>query len=133
MAAPSSARLTPREGRRFALTLGAAFLVLGGISYWRGHVVPPLVLASLGVAFLAAGALVPGRLDPVYRAWMGLGHAMSKVTTPIVLSVLYFLVLTPTRFLLALTGRHLLRREPQDGSYWVRVPSGGRSNLHNQF
>jgi len=133
MAATAPARLTPRAGRRFAFTLGVAFLILGGVSYWRGHEVPPRVLAGLGVAFLAAGILVPGRLDRVYRAWMAVGHGLSKVTSPIVLAIVYFLVLTPMRFLLLLWGRRPLRHDARDGSYWVSAPSGGRSNLHNQF
>ena len=31
------ARLTPAEGRKFGLTVGAAFLVLAAIPWWRGH------------------------------------------------------------------------------------------------
>lgn len=133
MSAAGPPRLTRRAGRRFAFTLGMAFLLLGGLSYWRGHEAAPRVLGSLGVAFLAAGTVIPGRLDRVYRAWMAVGHGLSKVTTPIVLGILYFLVLTPMRLLLALSGRHPLRHGARDGSYWVPVPSGGRSNLHNQF
>lgn len=133
MAATAPARLTRRAGRRFAFTVGVALLVLGGLSHWRGHLVAPLVLGALGLALLAAGAVMPGRLDRVYRAWMAVGHGLSKVTTPIVLGILYFFVLTPMRFLLLLWGRRPLRHDARDGSYWASVPSGGRSNLHNQF
>jgi hypothetical protein len=133
MATTRAARLTHRAGRRFAFTLGVAFLLLGGLSYWRGHEVPPIVLGSLAFAAVAAGTLVPGRLDLVYRVWMAVGHALSKVTTPLVLGILYFFVLTPTRLLLMLSGRHPLRHRARDGSYWLPAASGGRSNLHNQF
>jgi hypothetical protein len=133
MAVAAPTRLTRRAGRRFAFTLGLAFLILAGLSYWRGHEVPPRVLGGLGMAFLAAGTFVPGRLDGVYRAWMAVGHGLSKITTPIVLGILYFCVLTPMRLLLLLWGHRPLRHGAREGSYWVPVPSGGRSNLHNQF
>ncbi len=79
------ARLTAREGRRFAFTVGTAFLVLAAISAWRGHTLPPRVLGALGGALLLAGLVVPGRLSRVHRAWMGLALALSKVTTPIMI------------------------------------------------
>ena len=38
-------------------------------------------------------------LGPVERAWMGLAGIISKVTTPIFMSVVYFVVLTPVGLL----------------------------------
>ena len=43
----------------------------------------------------SAGSLVPAQLGPVYRAWMALATAISKVTTPMFMGVIFFLVLTP--------------------------------------
>ncbi len=133
MAPSAPARLTPRAGRRFAFSLAVAFLVVGGISYWRGRVVAAGSLGGLGVAFLAAGTLVPDRVGCVYAAWMAVGRGLSRMTTPIVLAILYFLVVTPIGLLLRLVGRDPLRHRPREGSYWARVPSGGRSNLNDQF
>jgi hypothetical protein len=133
MAATGPARLTRRAGRRFAFSLGVAFLMLGGLSYWRGHAVAPCVLGGLGVAFLAAGALVPDRLSPVYRAWMTMGHGAAKITTPILLGVVYFLVITPIGLVMRVFGHNPLRHRERDGSYWVPVQSGGRSDLDSQF
>jgi len=60
--------LSSAEGRRFGLTVGAAFLVLGGALAWRGRAVAPVALA-LGALLLAAGVIVPTRLGPITRAW----------------------------------------------------------------
>jgi hypothetical protein len=133
MAERIPARLSPAEGRRFALTVGLAFLVLAGISAWRGHILPPRILGSLGALLLIAGLVIPGQLGPVYRAWMGLAHALSKVTTPIFLGVVYFIVLTPIALLARLMGRHPMRHDSKEGSYWTPMSSGGRSNLETQF
>lgn len=131
MAVP--ARLTAREGRRFAFTVGVAFVVLGSISAWRGHHLPPRILWSLGGALLVAGILIPGRLTTLNRWWMGLGHAIGKVTAPIIAGAAYFLILTPVGIALRLLGRNPLRASERDGGFWFPASSDGRSNLETQF
>jgi len=85
------------------------------------------------VAFLAAGALAPDRLSLVHRVWMGMGHGAAKITTPILLGVVYFLVITPIGIVMRVFGGNPLRHRKRDGSYWVPVQSEGRSNLDRQF
>ena len=77
------ARLTAREGRAFAFPVGAAFLVLAGITWWRDHELLTRVFGGVGGLLLLAGLLIPTLLGPLQRGWMGLAHAISKVTTPI--------------------------------------------------
>ena len=72
-------RLTPAEGRRFGLTVGVAFLVLAGLlHFWRHKETAAVVAGGLGVLLVAAGLVIPGRLGPLHRAWMGhhFGHRM---------------------------------------------------------
>jgi hypothetical protein len=127
--------LTKREGRKFAFTVGLAFCVLTAISWWRGHVPVAGTLGALGVGLLLAGAVAPTRLGPVQSAWMSLAHAISKVTTPVFMGVVYFLVLTPTGLVMRALGRRPLRRELDDGSYWIakRRDRGGVSDMNRQF
>jgi len=127
------ARLTPQEGRRFAFTVGIAFVVLGGISAWRGHQLPPKILWGLGGALLLAGVFVPGRLTGVYNGWMKLATAISKVTAPIMVGAVYYLILTPIGGLMRLLGRNPLRHREQNGSYWLPATGDGRSDLETQF
>ena len=128
------ARLTPREGRQFAFTVGAAFLVLAGLMWWRGRMPGVVVFGSLGGFLLLAGLTVPGRLGPVYRAWMGLAALLSKVTTPIFMGVVYFVVLTPVGYALRLLGKKPLGPPGGTGSVWTERPQGQRgSDLLRQF
>ena len=76
---------------------------------------------------------MPGKLGPVYRAWMAFGHAISKVTSPVVMGAAYFLVLTPIGLLMRACGYNAIRHREKDGGFWVSAPSGGRSNLETQF
>ena len=125
---------TPRELRSFALSVGGVFVALALVLYWRGRPAVAGVLGVVGVALLAAGVVVPGRLGPVYRAWMALALAISKVTTPVLMGVIYFGVLTPIGLVLRLLGRRPLARRRGAGTYWVDRPAGARrSDLRRQF
>jgi len=127
------ARLTAQQGRKFGFTVGAAFVVLAGISFWRGHTITPKVLGVLGGALLLGGALVPTMLGPVERGWMRLAHLISKVTTPIFMGVVYFLVVTPIALFTRAIGRQPMKHKEQNGSLWMPTPSGGRSDMERQF
>ncbi len=132
MAAGSSARLTPADGRRFAFTLAAAFAVLAGVSWWRSHQTAATVLGALAAALAIAGVLVPARLGPVQRAWMGLAHAISRVTTPIFMGLVYFVVITPIGFMRRIVGGNPLRAH-QGASGWVDREGAPRGDLTRQF
>jgi hypothetical protein len=125
------AGLSAAEGRRFGLTVGAAFLVLGGISYWRGHDVAPTILWILGGLLVLGGLLLPGSMGPVYRRWMGLALLLSKITTPIFMGLVYFGLFAPMGVVRRLLGRNGLVR-PAGDSFWV-AKERTRSNLQRQF
>ena len=133
MAASGPARLTPAEGRKFGLTLAAAFGVLTAITWWRGREYAPLVLGTLAAFFLLGGVLLPSRLGPVQRGWMGMAHAISKVTTPIFMGVVYFLVITPVGLLRRLFGSNAVRSDPGKASGWVDRRTTPRGDLTRQF
>jgi hypothetical protein len=134
MAAGVPARLTAAQGRRFGLTVGLAFLVFAGIAWWRGHPTTTTVLGSLGGTLVAAGLIIPTYLGPVERAWMALAHLLSKVTTPIVMGVMYLVVLTPVGWLRRTFGGNPMVHPQENGSYWKSRPEGHRAGtLTRQF
>src|SRR4051812_10489609 len=94
---PSKAEL-----RKFGLTVGGAFAVFGVISWWRGHEIPPRVLWVLAVLLIVPGALFPSVLGPVQRGWMAFATLLGHVNTRIILTVLFYLVLTPVGFVMRL-------------------------------
>ncbi len=135
MAKDLSARLADRrQGRRFGFTVGAAFIVFASIALWRGHPLTTRVLASIG-GLLVVGAVVwPSGLLPVERAWMRLAHLLSRVTTPIVMGVLFFVIITPVGLIRRVFGRHGLPRGKSGVSMWHVRPDGSRrGDLTRQF
>jgi hypothetical protein len=124
--------LSAAEGRKFALTVGTAFLVLGGIAWWRDHPLMWPILGGLGAAFWIAGLTVPALLGPVQWFWMGLAHVISRVTTPIFLGIVYFVVMMPVGLLMRLFGRNPVRHQAMKDSFWA-PRTNARGRLTNQF
>ena len=132
MAQGSPARLTAPEGRKFAFTLAAAFGGLAAVLWWRERRTLATALAGLAVALALAGLLLPGRLGPVHRTWMGFAHALSRVTTPIFMGVVYFLVITPVALARRAVGGNPLRAQ-HGSSGWVDRQGTPRGDLTRQF
>ncbi len=128
------AGLTPAEGRKFGLTVGTAFLVITGVLWWRDHPTAMTVTGALGGLLVLAGLLIPGHLGPVHNAWMKLALVISKVTTPIFMGVLYFVVLLPSGVIMRLVGKRPLVHPAGATGYWVLRTRGGEPNpMERQF
>jgi len=121
------------EGRKFGLTVGIAFIVIGSLAWWRDVEILPWALGVLGFLMILGGAVLPHRMGPVHSAWMAMAHAISKVTTPIFLSIVYFLVLTPSGFIRRLVSGTPLHRRRIKSGYWVPREGDVRSDMTRQF
>ena len=134
---------TASQGRRFGLTVGAAFLVFAGIAWWRGHPTTTMVLGSLGGVLALAGLVLPAQLGPVERAWMALAHAISKVTTPIVMGVMFkddagehrYVVFVPVGWLRRTVGGNPMTHAEHGQSFWRERAAGSRrsKSMRRQF
>jgi hypothetical protein len=134
MAGHVPARLTPAEGRRFGLLVGGVFSAIALLFLWRGRPTAAALAGAAGIFLVGMGALLPGHLGPVFRAWMKLALAISMVTTPIVLAILYFVVFTPAGVVMRLVGHNPLEPKPSGPGVWVRREAAlRRSNLERQF
>jgi hypothetical protein len=124
------AGLTKGAGRKFGLSVGIAFLALTGLLLWRGRETIAYVTGTLSVLLMVGGVFVPTKLGPIERAWMAMAHRISKVTTPLIMGIVYFLVLTPIGLVMRLLGRNPLVHPRRQTSFWVdraedKVKTGG--------
>jgi hypothetical protein len=133
MARRVSARLTPAQGRRFGLTLGIAFLALGALLSWRNRETAALVAGIIGAGLLLAGLTVPTRLGPIERSWMAFAHAISKVTTPIFMAIVYYVAIVPMGVLMRMLRRNPIDRDATADSFWVVHESKGADQMNRQF
>ena len=133
----TSIEYTASRGRKFALTIAIAFAVLALISFWRGRQTPPVILGGLAAILATAGLVMPAKLGPLESAWMKLAHMLSKVTTPIFMGIVYFVVLTPIGFIRRSVGANPLVHKAERESYWIAraAQDAGkqRSRMERQF
>lgn len=119
--------------RSFGLIFAAVGLGLGALSLYRGN--------PWGYALLAAAAvmgslalLAPQVLGPANRLWLRFGALLSRVTTPVVMGFVFFVLLTPVAILRRMLGGDPLhrKRDATARSYWTpRDPPP--SSMRNQF
>jgi hypothetical protein len=120
------------RGRRFANSLGTAFLVLAAVAWLRGRFLTAEACGVAGGILLVTGWIAPARLRPVERAWMRLALAISRVTMPVLIAAVYFVAIMPTGLLMRVLGRNPLARRQQD-TLWVSRGDARRSDLRRQF
>jgi len=102
-----------RKGlREFGLLTGAIVAGLFGLFFpWlleRSFPIWPwAVFGVLGAWGLAA----PLSLRPVYRAWMRFGLLLSKITTPIIMGLVFYVLITPIALVLKLAGKDAMHRQ----------------------
>jgi len=74
-------------------------------------------LSILGAGFV----LIPAQLKPVYVTWLKIAHLLGRIITILILTLYYYLVITPFGVIKRLFGGPLLPTKPdkEASSYWV--------------
>ena len=75
------------------------------------------------LAVVLAAIFAPKTLFPVHWLLTKLGHAISRVTTPLILALLYFLIVTPLGIMLRLWGHDPMRKSMDNSAESYRQPS----------
>ena len=122
--------------RQFGITTGIIVAVLFGVFFpWlleAGFVLWPWVLCGI---LALMGLVVPMSLRPVYKIWMRFGLMMSRFTTPLIMGLVFFLVITPVALIMKILGRDPLRRKLAQDQTTYRVASArpARERLERPF
>ena len=128
--------LDRKELRAFGLTIGAAVVVIFGLTFpflldldWP---IWPWIIAAV----LWALALVhPLWLNWIYRAWMRFGLLASRVMTPLVLGVVFFVMISPMAMIRRLMGKDPMQRalDPDQKSYRIESVKSPKEKLERPF
>ncbi len=113
----------PRDLRKFGLMVGGVFAALGLIMLLRHKPHYPWFLTP-GIILIVAGAVVPKALKYVYIAWMSLAIVLGLIVSTILLTLFFFLVVTPIGLVARMVGKDFLRLklDKQASSYWIPRP-----------
>ncbi len=127
-----------RALRGFGLLMACVLLLVGGWLWWKAAASGPWVLGAAALLALI-GLAAPAVLKPIYKGWMILALILGWVMTRVVLTLVYYLVLTPIGFLGRAFGEQFLqlklKRSGETPSYWVRRtgPPREKSDYERQF
>ena len=122
--------------RGFGLVFSAVFAAIGLWPWLDGRPVRgwSLVVAGalLGVALVRAAWLAP-----FHEVWFRFGLLLHRITSPIVLALIYYATVTPTGLVMRALGKDPLRLrfDPNAESYWIRrdPPGPEPESMKHQF
>ena len=111
---------TPRDLRKFGLTVGGVFALLGGWFLFRHKTYWPYFLIP-GAALILLGLVAPRLLKGIYIAWMAMAFTLGLVMSTLVLSICFFLIITPLSFIGRMVGKDFLyeKLNREAKSYWL--------------
>jgi hypothetical protein len=124
--------LTSPRIPRTAIILGFVWSLAAAWSAYRNRWLLAELLSALSIALILIGLSSPTGTRAIHRGWMKLSAALGYVNSRIMLSIVYFAIVTPYGFVLRLAGRDPLnRREPVKPTYWV--PRSATRQRKDQF
>lgn len=121
---------SPRDLRSFGLIIAAACLVFGLSPLVLRDEPPRAWLLGVGAVFALAALTVPRALRHPYRVWMLIGHGLGWVNSRIIMTVLFFVLVTPAALVMRLMGRDALMRRFEPGATSYRVVREPRPASH---
>jgi len=122
--------------RAFGLVFAVIFCLAAVAPLRHGGAVRLDLIGIAGV-WLVLALLIPRALAPLNRLWFRFGLLLHKLVSPVVMSLLFFAVITPAALIIRWLGRDPLRLafEPKATSYWMerRPPGPAPDTMRNQF
>ena len=121
------------SNRNFGLVFFFVFLIVGLLPLLKEE---PFRIWSIVIAiiFLILGLMNSKLLTPLNKLWFKFGLFLGYLVSPIVMGIVFFLVITPTGFVMKIMGKDLLNKKKDNDkkSYWINR-SKTKSTMKQQF
>jgi saxitoxin biosynthesis operon SxtJ-like protein len=109
------------QARKTALIVALVLALIAIWNIYRGRPTVVAVFGGIAVLLTLIGLFVPVAARGFHRAWMGIAGVLAYVNSRILLTILYYLLLTPYGLISRLFGRDPLdRRGRSRDTYWVK-------------
>ena len=130
----NTSKITGSSNKSFGYVFTVFFTVVGLFPLIQNN---PLRLWSLGAAgiTLIITLVYPALLTYPNKLWTLIGLLIHKITNPLIMGFIYFLVITPIALLMRIFTKIplKLKYENQLKSYWISREDAASQNFKNQF
>ena len=122
------------SNRSFGVIFFIFFLILSIYPIFNGLKIN-IYFLLIGLIFLVLGLLNSKLLYPLNFLWNKLGIYLGMLVSPLVMGILYFLIVFPTKLVLSILGKDILNlKVSNENSYWnYRKDKINKANMDNQF
>jgi hypothetical protein len=116
--------------RSFGISVGAVLCVIAGVLLWRGRIGRAEVVGGIGAVLLLCGLVHPPLLKYPSAAWWRFSRVLGYVNARVLLSIIFFLILTPLGLVCRLTGKDPLARRRRNWTGWTAYPARYKDGKH---
>lgn len=112
---------TKKDLRKFGLTVGIVLAVVGIILFYFEKP-SAIYFTVIGGLLILLGILFPQMLKPFNKVWMGLAIVLGFIMSRVILTTLFYLVITPIGFLAKIFGKKFmdLKYDRSSKTYWEK-------------
>ena len=107
-----------KDIRSFGITIGIILLIVSAVLlYYNKESYQSL--AIMASTFIGLGIILPVLLKPAYLVWMTFAVILGWVMTRVILSIVFYLIMTPIGLISRLLGEDFLALKRKDSnSHW---------------
>ena len=122
----------PGTERSFGLSVGAVLVAIAALLIWRGRPLRGEVLGGIGALLMLSGLLWPAILKWPRVWWWRAARPIGDFNARVLLTLLFFLVVTPLGILWRLIGTDPLALRGKTAGGWRLYPGRYRDRQHYQ-
>ena len=107
-----------RDIRSFGVTMGIILFIISGLlMYYNKESYQ--ITGIIGSMFIVLGLVIPVMLKPFYFVWMTFAAILGWVMTRVILSLVFYLIITPIGLITRIIGEDFLAlKKKMPDSYW---------------
>ena len=102
-----------RDIKNFGITIGVILLIISAILFYYNNLFYQNILI-VAIAFIGLGILFPTLLKPLYVGWMIFAVILGWIMTRVILSGVFYLIMTPIGLIVKLLGKDFLALKISD-------------------
>ena len=125
-------QINKSSNRNFGIVFFVVFLIIAIYPLKNGEDIRIWSL-SISLIFLILGLLNSKILSPLNKIWFKFGILLGRIMSPIIMSLIYFIVMTPIGLFMRMMKKDILNLKFNNNkTYWIEK-DGPKSKMKNQF